>query len=160
MLPDLAGLIAALNSGDVEFIVIGAVAVGAHGHIRATQDLDIVPAPKHDNLDRLGDVLVGLDARLAADQRRSIDPELRQALYAGRNLTLTTALGDLDVVQRLPGIPSWRTLASAAEKTSLGSEPLTVCSREHLIAMKRVSHSLQDQADLEALDVRQRRSAR
>jgi hypothetical protein len=151
MLPDLAALLAALHTGEVRFVVIGAVAVGAHGHIRATQDLDIVPEPRHDNLDRLGNVLVALDARLSADQRRGIDAELRQALYAGRNLTLTTRLGDLDIVQRLPGIPTWPSLIADAKQTTLGEVPLAVCSREHLIAMKRARHSLQDQADVAAL---------
>ncbi len=152
MLPDLGGLLAALNAGDVRFIVIGAVAVAAHGHIRATQDLDVVPEPMHENLDRLGNTLVSLDARLAADPRRSIDPELRQALYAGRNLTLTTVLGDLDIVQRLPGIPSWRALSAESEQTTLAGTALSVCSRAHLIAMKRARHSLQDQADIQALE--------
>jgi hypothetical protein len=151
MLPDLAGLLAALHDGDVQFVVIGAVAVGAHGHIRATQDLDIVPEPRHANLDRLGNVLVVLDARLSADLRRGLDAELRHALYAGRNLTLTTKLGDLDIVQRLPGIPPWSELAADAEQTTLGDVPLAVCSREHLIAMKQARRSLQDQADVAAL---------
>lgn len=151
MLPDLAGLIAALHDGEVRFVVIGAVAVGAHGHIRATQDLDIVPEPRHDNLDRLGNVLVALDARLSADQRREIDAELRQALYSGRNLTLTTRIGDLDVVQRLTGVPPWPVLVTDAEQTTIGEVPLTVCSREHLIAMKLARDSLQDQADVAAL---------
>lgn len=151
MLPDLAGLISALHDGEVRFVVIGAVAVGAHGHIRATQDLDIVPEPKHDNLDRLGNVLVSLDARLSANLRRGMDAELRQALYAGRNLTLTTRIGDLDVVQRLTGVPPWPALIADAEQTTLGEVPLAVCSREHLIAMKRARDSLQDQADVAAL---------
>jgi hypothetical protein len=151
MLPDLAALLAALEGGDVQFVVIGAVAVGAHGHIRATQDLDIVPEPRHDNLDRLGNVLVALDARLSADRQRGIDPELRQALYAGRNLTLTTRLGDLDIVQRLPGVPPWSALIADAERTTLGEVPLAVCSRSHLIAMKQARGSLQDQADVAAL---------
>jgi hypothetical protein len=151
MLPDLAALLAALHGGDVQFVVIGAVAVGAHGHIRATQDLDIVPEPRHDNLDRLGNVLVALDARLSADRQRGIDPELRQALYAGRNLTLTTRLGDLDIVQRLPGVPPWPALIADAEQTTLGEVPLAVCSRSHLITMKQTRGSLQDQADLAAL---------
>jgi hypothetical protein len=152
MLPDLAGLLGALNAGEVQFVVIGAVAVGAHGHIRATQDLDIVPEPTHWNLDRLGNTLVGLDARLAADPQRGIDPELRQALYQGRSLTLTTARGDLDIVQRLPGVPSWKELAADAEQTTLAGVPLAVCSRAHLLAMKRARSSLQDRADIEALE--------
>ena len=83
MLPDLAGLVSALNAGAVQFVVIGGVAVGAHGHIRATEDLNIVPDPDRDNLDRLGNVLAGLDARLASDPDRGIDPDVRQSLYQG-----------------------------------------------------------------------------
>ena len=41
MLADLAGLVAALNGGSVRYVVIGGVAVAAHGAIRATEDLDI-----------------------------------------------------------------------------------------------------------------------
>ena len=96
-------------------------------------------------------MLVALDARLSADRQRGIDPELRQALYAGRNLTLTTRLGDLDVVQRLPGVPPWSALIADAEQTTLGEVPLAVCSRSHLITMKQTRGSLQDQADLAAL---------
>lgn len=80
MLPDLAGLVTALNAGAVRFVVIGGIAVSAHGHVRATEDLDIVPAPDVENLDRLGSALVGLDARLEADRARGIDTEVRQAL--------------------------------------------------------------------------------
>ncbi len=152
MVPDLAGLIAALNAGEVRFVVVGGVAVGAHGHIRATEDLDVVPDPDPENLDRLGNVLVGLDGRLASDPNRGIDTELRRALYAGRNLTVTTRLGDLDIVQRLPGVPPWPALVGDAERTTLGEERVVVCSRAHLIAMKRARASLQDQADLEALE--------
>lgn len=151
MVPDLAGLISSLNAGGVRFVVIGGVAVGAHGHIRATEDLDIVPDPGPENLDRLGNVLIGLEARLASDPERAIDPEMRRALYRGGNLTVTTRLGDLDIVQRLPGVPPWSALAEDAEQTTLGREPLHVCSRPHLIAMKRARANLQDQADLEAL---------
>jgi hypothetical protein len=152
MLPDLAGLVSALNAGAVEFVVIGGVAVGAHGHIRATEDLDVVPDPDRENLDRLGNVLVGLDARLASDPDRGIDPEVRRSLYQGRNLTVSTNLGDLDVVQRMPGVPAWDELAGDAETTTLADQPLRVSSRAHLIAMKRARASLQDQADLEALE--------
>jgi hypothetical protein len=152
MLPDLAGLLAVLDAGGVRFVVIGGVALGAHGHIRATEDLDIVPDPARENLDRLGNALVKLDARLAANHSRGIDAALRAALYRGRNLTLTTRLGDLDVVQRLPGVPAWNELVAEATRITLAGTPLAVCSRAHLIAMKRARSSLQDQADIEALE--------
>lgn len=38
---DLRALLATLNEHGVRYVVIGGVAVGAHGYVRATEDLDI-----------------------------------------------------------------------------------------------------------------------
>jgi hypothetical protein len=62
MLPDLAGLVGVLADYRVRYVVIGGVAVAAHGYVRATEDVDLVPDPDRDNLDRLGKALVSLDA--------------------------------------------------------------------------------------------------
>jgi hypothetical protein len=151
VLPDLAGLVRVLGDYGVEFVVIGGVAVAAHGYVRATEDLDLVPDPDRDNLDRLGNALVSIDARLMSDPRRELGPAERPALYQGRNLTLTTRLGDLDVVQRLPGVPDYAALVGDAEQSSIGGVAIAICSRAHLIAMKAARGSAQDNADLEAL---------
>ncbi len=151
MLPDLAGLVGVLADYRVRYVVIGGVAVAAHGYVRATEDVDLVPDPDRDNLDRLGNALVSLDAGLSADPARGIGPAERQALYRGRNLTLTTRLGDIDVVQRLPGVPGYAELAADAHDAAIGGVPIAVASRAHLIAMKQARGSAQDRADLERL---------
>jgi hypothetical protein len=152
MVPDLAGLLRALHAGGVRFVAVGGIAVSAHGPVRATEDLDIVPDSERENLDRLANVLVGLDARLVLDPSRLIGPDERSALYRGRNLTVTTSLGDLDIVQRLPGVPGYQELAQDAQATTLAEVPLHVCSRPALIAMKRARGSAQDLADIELLE--------
>jgi hypothetical protein len=151
VLADLAGLVRVLGEYRVDFVVIGGVAVAAHGYARATEDLDVVPDPDRANLDRLGNALVTVNARLAADPSRELGPAERLALYQGRNLTLTTRLGDVDVVQRLPGVPGYAALAADAEHSSIGGAAIAVCSRAHLIAMKSARGSAQDRADLERL---------
>lgn len=55
-------LLLTLTAAGVDFIVIGGVAVGVHGFIRATKDLDIVPDPAPANLARLAGVLTKIDA--------------------------------------------------------------------------------------------------
>ncbi len=42
MLPDLAGLVGVLADYRVRYVVIGGVAVAAHGYVRATEDVDLV----------------------------------------------------------------------------------------------------------------------
>lgn|SRR5215207_5920278 len=151
MLPDLAGLITALSRAGVRFVAIGGIAVAAHRVIRATEDLDLVPDPAHANIDALADALVELDARLLRNPERGVDGGVRTALHRGRNLSVTTSRGDLDVVQRLPGVPPFAALAEDAWEATILDAPFLVCSREHLIAMKRARGSPLDLDDVERL---------
>ena len=57
-------LLMRLVKGEVDFVVVGGIAAVVHGSVAFTQDLDIAYAPDVANLDRLGAVLVDLDARL------------------------------------------------------------------------------------------------
>ena len=70
MVPDLTGLVRTLNQAGVRYVVIGGIAVAAHGYVRATEDLDIVPEPSPENLDELGNTLIRIGARLAANPER------------------------------------------------------------------------------------------
>ena len=149
---DIPGLLRVLDGGEVRYVLIGAVALAAHGPVRATEDVDVVPAPDPENLRRLGNVLASLDARLASDPDRPLDAAERTALAKGRNLTLETALGGLDIVQRLAGVPSYGELADDAVEMELFGLHVLVCSRRHLRAMKRARGSHRDLADLEDLD--------
>ena len=149
---DLRGLLAVLYEHGVSFVAIGGVAVAAHGYVRATEDLDIVPEFEPANLARLGAALGEIDATLPTAGGRPFDPsgdtrELRQR----RNLTLETTLGGLDVVQRGPGVPSFRTLDDHAVETELLGVPVRICSLPHLREMKRARATAQDVADLEGV---------
>jgi predicted nucleotidyltransferase len=151
MLPDLSGLLRSLVEADVSFVVIGGIAVAAHAAVRATEDVDVVPDPARENVARLLDLLDRLEARLVLNPARGIDARVRELVHQGRNLTVTTKLGDLDVVQSLPGVPAYEELATDAVVVELHDVRFRVASREHLIAMKRARGSALDQADLERL---------
>lgn len=149
---DLRALLEALRSHDISFIVIGGVAVGAHGFIRGTEDLDLVPEPDPDNLQRLALVLEELEATLPTVNDRPFDPE-RDAgvIRRGGNVTASTRLGALDVVQRAQGVPSYAQLAEDAVESELLGVPVKVCSLRRLREMKRAQSRTQDLLDLENL---------
>src|ERR687896_340489 len=50
-------VVAALNAAGVEYVIVGGLAMGAHGVVRATRDVDIVAAPDRRNMDRLAECL-------------------------------------------------------------------------------------------------------
>jgi hypothetical protein len=149
---DLRALLSALNEHGVRFVVIGGVAVGAHGYVRATEDLDIVPDASENNATRLAGALVALDATLPLAGGRAFRAAGDLvALRRRRNMTLDTRHGALDVVQQAPGVPSFDQLDERAVGSELLGVPVRVCSLGHLRQMKQARSTTQDQADLENL---------
>jgi predicted nucleotidyltransferase len=150
---DLRGLVAVLHDHEVRYTIIGAVAVGAHGHIRATQDLDIVPAAESLNIKRLSSALVALDATLPNAEGRAYVPERDEAqLHVGASATFETRLGDFDVVQRVPGVVSWAELEEDSIESDILGVPVKVCSLEHLRQMKQARGLDRDLLDLKELE--------
>ncbi len=152
MVLDLAGLLRSLVAGEVSFVVIGGIAVAAHAAVRATEDVDLVLDPGAANLRRLIAVLEELDAHLLLNPERGIDEDAKAALVAGQNLTVTTSCGDLDIVQRLPGVPPFAALTADSLEVELFDVRFRVCSRDHLIATKRARSAAIDLADLDRLE--------
>lgn len=149
---DLRALLAALDDEGVRFVVIGGVAVGAHGFVRGTEDLDLVPDPDPENLKRLTEVLGELESTLPSVEGRPFDPATDAgAIQRGGNVTADTRFGGLDVVQRLHGVPEYSALVRDAVDSHLLGIPVRVCSLARLREMKRARSGGQDQVDLENL---------
>ena len=149
---DLRALLAALHQHQVRFVVIGGVAVGAHGFLRGTEDLDIVPAPDPSNLKLLGAALEALDSTMPTVEGRPFDLDKDEAvILRGGNVTADTMFGGLDVVQRLRGVPAYSVLAEDAVDSDLLGVPVRVCSLARLREMKQTLSRAQDRIDLENL---------
>ncbi len=154
-----AGLLRALVDGLVDFVIIGGVAVVLQALPRFTRDLDIAYALDRENLDRLGVVLVSLRARL-----RGIDDDLPfvpdgRTLRTVQILTLTTDLGELDLLGSPDGAPEYHILRDRAETMELADRSVRVASIEDLLAMKRAAGRPQDLIDIDGLEAaRERRT--
>lgn len=146
-------LMEALVAGEVRFILIGGLAVGVYGAVRATRDMDIVPAPEPANLERLAAVLRELRA-----QQIGVDPELLpyqatdpDGLAAGGSFQLATVHGQLDVLQESDVVPGYATLAEDAIEIDWRGHRIRVCSLDQLRQMKRAANRPLDQLDLDSL---------
>ena len=160
--PGFRGLLGTLQAHDVEFVVIGGLAVNVHGYIRATKDVDIVPAPARENLALLWDALTALEAKprlgdFAADELPATF-SLEGLIEGGGNWVLETALGRLDLmpyVEDTEGeLPYEELRADALAVDVDGLErPLLVASAEHLVGMKLRAGRDLDLVDVTALRV-------
>ena len=121
----LRELLDRLVAADVRFVIVGGLAVNAWGHVRGTQDVDLVPDPDGSNLDRLAAVLEDAGGRVETAQGRLAASAIRTFLVAGD-----------------------RTLVAV----DLGGTIVRVCSLEALLTMKRASDRPRDRDDLEALE--------
>ncbi|MEJ7891699.1 MAG: hypothetical protein WKF94_03575 [Solirubrobacteraceae bacterium] len=151
-----SALLAQLISGDVDFVVIGGIAAVAHGSPTLTRDLDVCYATDDENLRRLGDVLVGLGARLrGVAEDVPFVPDGRTLRHT-QVLTLDTSLGPLDVLAAPSGFPGYPALLQRADVRDFQGIVVRIASLEDLIAMKRAAGRPKDLIAVEELEAIQR----
>ena len=151
---DADEILRALLGRGVDFVVIGGLAVGAHGFPRATKDVDIVPAPDPANLRQLYAALETLEARPmeVGDFRRDEMPVpfTPDGLDEGGNWSLRTRAGRVDVMQWVPGLDngyeSLRPNAIEADVPGVGR--VFFAGYAELVTMKRAAGRPEDQLDL------------
>ena len=151
---DFAGLLGVLGKESVEYILVGGVAAAAHGSARLTQDVDIVYARPSENLARLVAALGPF-----APYPRGAQPGLPfrwslETLKGGLNFTLTTALGDLDLLGEIAGGGRYEDLLEDAIVLKIFGIECRCVSLRRLILLKRAAGRPRDLdaiAELEAI---------
>lgn len=153
-----------LRRHDVDFVVIGGFSLAAHGFVRGTKDLDLVPAPDPENLSRMLDALRELRAEPLALGDFGADellPLTLESLESGGNWLLCTRFGRLDVMQDVPGLPDYARLRDAAVLPEGAALPVGVrfAGLDDLIALKRAAGRPQDLIDIAELERSRRAGA-
>lgn len=155
---DADTILRTLLAHGVEFVVIGGLAVGAHGYPRGTKDIDLVPSPKRENLRRLHAALseLGAEALEIGDFRQEELPVsfAPDGLDEGGNWALRTRAGRVDVLQWVPGIDGGyeQLRVNAIEDEVPGIGHVAFAGYEDLVTMKRTAGRPQDAADLHELE--------
>ena len=149
-------LLRQLAEAKVDFVVVGGIAAIAHGSPSFTRDLDISYAPHQENLDRLGRVLVELDARLrGVAEDVPFVPDGR-TLRRTRVLTLDTPIGLIDLLAQPDGAPGYEHLKARSVPAQVAGVTVNVASLEDLIAMKKAAGRPKDLIAVEELEAIQR----
>ena len=114
MMPEqlrLRQLLERLVESEIRFVLVGGLAVNAWGYLRATRDIDIVPDPSRENLERLDVLLKKLGGKVEVDGRLLDSDAISPLLRTGDRTLVITDLGRVDVLQgcrRSPAFPSSR----------------------------------------------------
>jgi predicted nucleotidyltransferase len=150
-LPDFKSILKSLNDAGVQFVVIGGLAMAAHGSTQVTRDIDLSYARSASNINGLAQVLISLHSHL-----RDVPAELPGAvdlrlLKNSSNLTLATDKGAIDILGEPPGIASFEQLWNNSIEMNIFGENVHVASVDDLVLMKQAAGRPKDQAHLAEL---------
>ena len=153
---DAACILRRLGRHRVEYMLIGGLAVQAHGHTRTTQDVDIVPDAEPGNLERLAAALRELGARPAGARGQEGQGRFGGSFSPDGVTSLDTDAGGLDVYLRPVGAAPYEQLRRRALIIEVAGVTVAVAGRDDLIAMKRASGRPIDRGDVIALTAPER----
>ena len=143
---DYEELVSILNRHKVEYLIVGAYAVGYHGYIRATVDMDILVSPAPANAIRVAAALKDF-AAIAVDPGQIVEKTL---------IELGREPNSVHIITTITGVP-WEAAWSSRVKGKIGDQPAPFLSKECLIKNKRAMGRKKDSLDLNALGPKKRR---
>lgn len=142
--PDIIDFIACLREARVDFVLVGAFALGVHGYVRATADIDILYRRSRANVLRLRAALLTFGAPVEVlDEDALLAPEI------------VTQFGQpphrIDLMGEIDGVTFAEVWKGAVDSAVAGHRVRVIGLRE-LRRNKRASGRRKDLADLERLD--------
>lgn len=141
---DFVELLRSFADHDVEAIVVGAHALAAHGHVRATKDLDVWIRPTLENAARAYRALAAFGAPLE-------ELEVQDLATPGTVFQIGVAPVRIDILTEITGV-SFEEAWTDKVDAKLGGVGVFVLSRDKLIRNKRAAGRTQDLADVERLE--------
>jgi hypothetical protein len=142
--PDFKDMLLALSGAKIDFLLIGAYAVAAHGHPRATGDLDLWVRPDTQTAPRVYRVLADFGAPLH-------DLTVDDLAKPGMVFQIGVEPSRIDILTSISGVEFDHAWANRLSIELDGIE-LCVIGRADLIVNKRACGRPQDIADAETLD--------
>lgn len=144
--PDFLDLLDAFTKAQVEFIVVGAHALAAHGVVRATGDLDVWVRPSAENAARVVTGLTAFGAPLAQHGVSAADFAKVGTVYQ-----MGLPPRRIDVLTQISGVEFAEAWADRTFVTVRGT-PTAFLGREALLRNKRAAARPKDLVDVDLLE--------
>jgi len=151
-------IVRALNDSRVEYLIVGGLAVNAHGYMRGTRDVDLVIGLEPENARRGLEALLGIGYQLAIPVTPDAfaDPEKRVMWRREKNMIVLKLWSeahqktpvDIFIYEPFPFQAEFE-IAPRFEVAPGLMAPFVGLGR--LLEMKREANRLQDQVDIQEL---------
>jgi hypothetical protein len=148
-----------LNAAGVRYLIVGGLAVNAHGYFRATNDLDLVVALEPRNIESALLVLgkIGYRPKIPVTAAQFADRALRESWIRDKNMVVLQLWSDdhrrtpVDIFVQEP-FPFSEEATRAVHREVSPGVPAPFVSLSTLLAMKRAAGRTKDLLDLENLE--------
>jgi len=154
----VVAIVAALNGNQVQYLIVGGLAVVAHGYVRFTADVDLLLSVDPDNLKRTVEALktLGYRPRAPVDFYDFCDRSKRQQWAQEKNMTVFSLFSDIHPATEIdlflePPIDFDAAYRRAFRQEVSPGTPAIFCSLEDLIELKTLSGRPEDREDIEKL---------
>ena len=151
-------IVSDLNQAQVRYLIVGGLAVVAHGYVRFTADVDLVLDPDPDSLKRAVEALtrLGYKPRAPVPFRDFEDPAKRASWVRDKGMTVFSVFStqhsatEVDLFVEPPF--NFEDAYSHAVRMEVAPGTTgTFVSRDDLVAMKRVAGRPRDLEDIRGL---------
>jgi len=143
---DFHEMLSALNDASAEYVVVGAYALAAHGHPRATGDIDIFVRPSPENAERVLAAIIAFGAPRFGLSVTDLSVE-------GTVFQIGVPPGRIDILTAIEGVSFDEAMASHFSRIVDGLL-LPILGRDALLKNKRAAGRPKDLADVAALEGR------
>jgi len=142
--PDFADLLRALSGADARYLIVGGYALGPHGVLRTTGDLDVWVEATLENAARVHAALAAFGAPLR-------DLSVQDLATPAIGFQMGVPPRRIDILTSVSGVEFGAAWPRRITVT-VGGLSIPVIGREDLIANKRASGRPKDLLDVEALE--------
>ena len=141
-----------LARSEVDFVIVGGVAATLHGSAFQTFDLDICYGRDGQNLDRLVGALAPFHPALRGAPSGIPFIWDRNTLRNGLNFTLSTDLGDIDLLGEITGIGGFHDVKAKSRNVEMYGFRFAILTLSGLIEAKRAAGRVKDLSILPELE--------
>jgi hypothetical protein len=142
--PDFRDILSEFSAASVEFMVVGAYALAAHGHPRATGDIDLWVRCSPDNALRVLTALTRFGAPLA-------DVRAEDFATPGIVLQIGVAPHRIDILTAIDAVEFGEAWPDRVE-VELDGLSVPILGRQHLLRNKRATGRARDLVDAQELE--------
>lgn len=137
-------VIRSLSGAEVEYVIVGGVAIKSHSSGYVTYDFDFCYSRSAENLNRIVAALTPYSPR-----PRGFPDELpfvfdKSTLRNGTNFTFVTTVGDVDLLGEVAGIGDFQAALAHSENVSLYGFEVKILTLDGLIKAKRAAGRTKD----------------